>query len=625
VHVNIEIDKSRAHNLSILSEPHANQYYYFAPTTQAEDDMQNIVVHAQLRTIGYHKRLYIRTPEQDAAHTLSAIDNISIFIGNKLYYFSKDQVKAFESSRQGGYALFRIPNVYYEKSVLNAEWVNYYGDLNLALNLVCSFFLKPGDFVISYLFIIGLLALYRRNIGNAYRRVREGLGRQAGVILLGLLVALGFVLRVNGYVRESACSDEIYCAITAGNPALPFISTFADPGNPPFYFMVLRSWFKVFGWSEESGTMLSVVLGTLSIPALYLLVKRNFDGRAAALAAFFMAISGFALVFSQLMRAYVVLLFLAPVASLLFLKFLRRESLKNLALYILPSVCLASAHHYGILFVMAHFVFYLVFNLIRGSFRVKPTAVFLAGNVVAALFCLPYFLYQMIVGRYYFDRSFALDLDYTLILALIAALSAVAFLCRKAIEAHLAPFGKKGVFFCYTVFMPAAMFALAYVISIKKPMLHYRYWLPISYPFFIALIALLISFFSVNKRAKHLTVFAVWAFSLSAYGSKPLRLGADYEYYREARAYIAADADAHGESAAMLDNLPIAASYYGFDALPSFLEAPFAGVLYVFNGLAEMHEQRMYDELARHGLDDSGLLKIIPNERIAIFKKVMRP
>jgi hypothetical protein len=628
IHVNIEIDKGNARDLSIFSEPHDAQYYYFSPTTQSEDQLKTIVLHTQLRTIGYHKRIYLRVPEQYAEQTIDAIDNISVFIGNKLYYFSKTQVKEFVESEQDGYLLFRFPNIYYERSLFTPEWVNYYGDLNLALNIICSFFLKPGDFVIPYLFIIGLLFLYRKNIQNVYERVRTDSSREkrVGAILLGLIIVLGFALRFNGFVRESGCSDEIYCGAIGGNPTLPFISTFADYGNPPFYFILLRYWFTLFGWSEASGTMLSVLLGTFAVPALYLLVKQNCGWKTALLAAFFMAISGFALIFSQLMRAYILKIFLAPVASLFFINYLRKASFKNLLCYILPSIALATAHHYGILFVIANFIFYISFSIYHKSVSLKKslkkTAVFLTGNIIIALFCVPYFLYQMLASNYYFDRGeFHINSDHTLIFLAFAAASTAIFLCRKKIAAYLPLTDRKRVLFWYAFFMPLLIFALAYIVSFKKPMLHYRYWMPISYPFFITFLAILVSFSVSHKTMKYITVFLIWALSLSLYQSKALRLGADYEYYYEARAYIAADVDAHpGTKPAMLDNWQLAAAYYGFEVLPSYLDDPSVDVLYVFNGLFDMHEHTMYDELAAHNIDTSGLLKIIPNERIAIFK-----
>jgi uncharacterized membrane protein len=134
--------------------------------------------------------------------------------------------------------------------------------------------------------------------------------------MLGLIVATALMLRWNGYIRHSGWTDEIFAAVHAGNPNLPFISTFGDSGNLPFYFILLRYWFTLFGWTESLGTMLSVLLGTGAFFFLYALVKPFMGRKTTLYAALFVALSGFAIGYSQEMRAYILKMFLVPSFSL---------------------------------------------------------------------------------------------------------------------------------------------------------------------------------------------------------------------------------------------------------------------------------------------------------------------
>jgi hypothetical protein len=431
LNINIELNKEHAYTLSVLSEP-MGRCYYFSPTTQTGMAMENIVMHTELRNTGFHRRIFLRMRETVAEEVINAIDNISVFVGNKFYYFSKEDMQKSNKKTKDGYALFRISGPHYEKSLVIKDWINYYGDFNIGLKIFCGFLFYPGRFIPSYLFLAGLLFLYRKQIVSLYRKSRQK--RKVQAVVLVIISVFAFALRINGYVRHSGWADEIYSAAWASNPNFPFLATFSDHGNPPFYFILLRYWFKLFGWSEEAGTMLSVVLGTFAIPTLYIFVKRNFGGGTALLAAFFMAASGFAVGYSHEMRAYILLIFLLPLAAQLFLDFLHRKSLKNMMLYIFPSLFLANTHYYGILFIMANFIFFCLYEGFTKTFKLKKILAFFAGNILIALSFLPFFLYQILVEHYNFQRDFTvLRIDYVLILIVIIIFTALAVIYRKKI------------------------------------------------------------------------------------------------------------------------------------------------------------------------------------------------
>jgi uncharacterized membrane protein len=624
VHVNIEMDKNYANNLSIYSEAHEDQYYYLSPTTVNDYQTTNVVMHTQLKTNGMHRKIYIRMPEDKAYGIINTIDNMSVFVGNKLFYFSKDEIQAFNRKNEDDHTLFKIPDLYYSKSILINDWANYYGDFNIALKVFCGFLLYPGRFIPTYLFLFGLLFLYREQLKSLYSKIKSKSALWTILCLL-LVTVFAFLLRINGYVRHSGWTDEIYSATHAGNPLLPFSVTFSDSGNPPFYFILLRFWFKLFNWSEEAGTLLSVILGTCAIPAIYILVKQNFNKRAALIASCFMCISGFAIGYSQEMRSYIVLVLLTPIAAIFFLNFLKYKTLNNLIFYILSSMCLVNSHYYGILFIMANFIFYYLYQISNRSFNYENIFLFLIGNIAIALSFMPFFLYQVFVQKYYFDRTEIIMYPYYyIILLIILVLTAIYFRYRnKTISVlHRVFKNNRMYFFLYVLFIPILIFILALIVSIKKPMISFRYLMPVSFSFFLSLTAILLSLSTRHNKLKFLTIFLVWAVSIALYSGKPGIPGGGYEYYRESRTYIAADAAAHPENrSAMLNNAPQNAHYYGFADMPEYSPDDPPDVLYVFNTIFNMHEQDMYRELDMYGLDDTNMLKIYPSDSIVIFKK----
>jgi len=621
--INVEIDKQYAYNIAISLESSFESYsYWLSPTTTVESGLKTVIMHRNIPIKRPFWNPAIQFPQKDAEAALNAIDNIAFFVGNKLYYFSHEDVQQFRRVDDNDYAFFYIPGIYYEKSIVFKKWSNYYGDLNFGIKALTAFLLYPARFAPVYLFLLLLLFMYRKQLSAFYAVALEN-KKATAVILLIIIVAVGFLLRRNGYTRHSAWSDELYSATYGGSPIQPFMSTFDDPGNPPFYYILLRFWFVIFGWSEESGTMLSVLLGTLSILTVYFMVKPFLGRKAALCAALFTAFSGFSIGYSQEMRAYILIMALAPLISLTLFNFINKPVLKNLLIYILLSIMIVNAHIYGILYVMANFFFYIAFTLYQRQWQWKTALFFSAGNVVIALSFLPYFLYILLVVGDDFSRDPSYlyqDLSptagHSFIFIVILVFSAAFFVFRKEIA-------KKNLeektlrnnqipFAAYLLTLPASIFILAYLISFIKPLIAFRYLWPINAPFCLILAAAGIFCIHNLQKWRFIAPLLVYMFVIGLYGLSSNILNRGTEGYKQARAYIAADAAAHnGKKAVMLDNAPANAAYYGYTNLPSFNPNTKADVLYIFGDRTQMHEMNMYDELRKLNLDDMRILKII--------------
>ncbi|MDR1176428.1 MAG: hypothetical protein LBK83_13280, partial [Treponema sp.] len=100
VHVNIEIDKNYAQFVSL--EAALNQgdaVFQLLPTTVYHKNLQNIVLYADIKPVDIEYYPFIRAfsfriPGEKAEETMAAMDGISVFIGNKLFYFSHADISA---------------------------------------------------------------------------------------------------------------------------------------------------------------------------------------------------------------------------------------------------------------------------------------------------------------------------------------------------------------------------------------------------------------------------------------------------------------------------------------------------------------------------------------------------
>jgi hypothetical protein len=634
--INVEIEQQYANNIAIAVETSPNPCsYWLSPTTAAGSNLKTVIMHKSILLKRPYWNPAIQLPQKNAEAALKAIDNIAFFVGNKFFYFSRKDILQFRRVDKNGYALFYIPGIYYEKSLVFKNWSNYYGDLNFGIKALTAFLLYPARFAFVYVLLILLIFMYRKQAAALYAAAQEN-KKMTGIILLILITSAGFILRWNGYVRHSGWTDEIYSAVRAGNPTLPFISTFTDPGNPPFYFILLRFWFIIFSWSEESGTMLSVLLGTFSIVAVYLPVKSFFGRKTALCAALFTAFSGFSIGYSQEMRAYILLMALAPLISLALFGFIKKPSLKNMLLYILLSIMIVNTHIYGILFIMANFLFYNAFTLYQQQWRLKTALFFFASNVVIALSFLPYFFYMLLFLGNDFSREFSPGIGHSFVFIAILLFLAVFFVFRKEIvkkNLEINILQKNQIpFAAYLLTLPAFIFMLAYLISFVKPLITFRYLWPINAPFCFALAA--IGIFCIHKthKLRFTTPLLVYIFAVGLNGIIPDIPSGGTEGYKQARAYIAADAAAHPErKAVMLNSAQANAAYYGYPNLLSFAGNEQADVLYVLNDIFEMHEIDMYNEFRAWNLDDCRMLKVYfdyeyPREDgNVVFKYILKP
>ena len=78
-----------------------------------------------------------------------------------------------------------------------------------------------------------------------------------------------------------------------------------DIGNSPTYYGILWVWMKLFGLSDFSARLLSVVCSTLLVGLLYVFVRRHLKSTPLALiSAFLAAIEPFFVAYSQMARNY---------------------------------------------------------------------------------------------------------------------------------------------------------------------------------------------------------------------------------------------------------------------------------------------------------------------------------
>jgi hypothetical protein len=149
--------------------------------------------------------------------------------------------------------------------------------------------------------------------------------QQTAPLLLLAIVVLGGALRFYRIGEQSLWLDEAFSVWLARHPLREMFGWVVKiDQHPPLYYTLLHFWVSVFGDSAPTVRALSALVGTITIPLIYLIGCRLADGDRAVglLAAAILALSPFHVRFAQEARMYTLLTLNAALAVYALLRLL---------------------------------------------------------------------------------------------------------------------------------------------------------------------------------------------------------------------------------------------------------------------------------------------------------------
>jgi hypothetical protein len=178
-----------------------------------------------------------------------------------------------------------------------------------------------------------------------------------------MLVALFF--RVQGLAAESAWVDEVCSLECLSEPTLSAYLeryTAVDPTMGPVYFTLQYEWSRIFGSSVLAIRAMSVVFGMASVLVLLLLGKAMFSTRAGLVAAFYAALSLLHIYYSQEIRTYPLVLFLAALSMYTFLGAVKTNRASRWILHGVVNGFLAGTHVIAAFLLVPQALYLLLFR-----------------------------------------------------------------------------------------------------------------------------------------------------------------------------------------------------------------------------------------------------------------------
>jgi hypothetical protein len=215
--------------------------------------------------------------------------------------------------------------------------------------------------------------------------------RRRELQLLGGIVALAALLRFATLDEQSFWYDE---AVTVGLVKMDLGDMLdripESESTPPLYYIVAWLWAKLFGTGEVGLRSLSALCGTAFVPVMYAIGVRAVGIRVGLVAAGLAAVSPLLVWYSQEARTYALLVLLAGLSFLFFIRLLTGDPRRRTLVLWGVFSALALATHYFAAFVVA---IEAVWLLATAANR-RPIAVAVGCVTVVELALMPLLLHQ---------------------------------------------------------------------------------------------------------------------------------------------------------------------------------------------------------------------------------------
>jgi mannosyltransferase len=172
--------------------------------------------------------------------------------------------------------------------------------------------------------------------------------------ILALIIGLATFLRFHAIAVKSFWVDEGNSVEIARLPWTQFFLLFWDrEANMAFYHVLLHFWVKIAA-TEGFVRGLSALFSIATVPLVYMLGRRLFESRVGLIAAWLLALNAFHIRYAQETRSYSLVVFLAVLATLLFVGNLQEPLRPRWGWYSVVCLLAIYTHFLSALVILAH-------------------------------------------------------------------------------------------------------------------------------------------------------------------------------------------------------------------------------------------------------------------------------
>jgi len=247
-------------------------------------------------------------------------------------------------------------------------------------------------------------------------RPAEKPGR-AVLVLLGVLIALGVILRFHGLGARPLWDDEAFGFFVASDTLAHLWDSLSKERHPPLFFLLEWVAVHTLGPSETALRLLPAVFGTALVYVVFVIGRRLIDVRGGLIAAALVATSPILLYHSQEARSSSLLTLALVISTWCIWQHCEQPRLATGVGAVLAGWCAMTAHYLGLAVIpLAGLIV-----LLRGRKHFLAAATPVVGIALGFAALLPLIIQQR-RGVYGGALTFASDQDFSLPIAVVRSL-----------------------------------------------------------------------------------------------------------------------------------------------------------------------------------------------------------
>ena len=175
-------------------------------------------------------------------------------------------------------------------------------------------------------------------------------------------VFLNFVIKGLFLDSNSLGGDEPFSVYHSQQSLSNLVEIFQNENNPPLHFVILHYWINLFGISEISVRIPSLIFSSLTVLFIYKIGWRFFHLRVAIIASILFTFSTYQVIFAHEARAYALMGLLTAASMFYFMKIIisKDRSKRTLFWFFLVNTLLIYTHFFGFFVLFIQFFFVLL-------------------------------------------------------------------------------------------------------------------------------------------------------------------------------------------------------------------------------------------------------------------------
>lgn len=229
-------------------------------------------------------------------------------------------------------------------------------------------------------------------------------------LLPGLIILAAFALRLYRLESKEIWWDEGWSVWLARNDIVAIALRTASDEHPPLHYWLLHFWNALAGESKYAVRFSSVFASVLTVALVYGFGKRFFGYGVALIGAALLAFSRFHIWWSQEIKMYALLVFLALLSLYLFLRAIEGRGMKYWALCLLVTLAALYTHYLAVLLLAVQWAVMGLALFYTPGPRKRTLLSWLFVQALVGLGFLPW-IYLYLERSMVFEKAEAFDLS----------------------------------------------------------------------------------------------------------------------------------------------------------------------------------------------------------------------